>query len=75
LKELKLQSSDHTRTRVVRRGDTLSQIAAEEYNDPAEWRRIADANQDVLTSPSRLTPGMVLVLPPTNVFGQPGVSL
>jgi hypothetical protein len=71
LKELKLQSSDHTRTRVVRRGDTLSQIAAEEYSDPAEWRRIADANQDVLTSVRKLTPGVVLVLPPADVFGKP----
>jgi hypothetical protein len=71
LEDLKLQSSDHTKTRVVRRGDTLSRIAAEEYKDATQWRLIADANQDVLRDPRRLTPGVVLVLPPTDVFGQP----
>jgi nucleoid-associated protein YgaU len=71
LRELKPQSSDHTKTRVVRRGDTLSRIAAEEYKDATQWRLIADANQDVLRDPRRLIPGAVLVLPPTDVFGQP----
>lgn len=39
-----LNSPDVVKHRVVKRGDTLSGIAAEMYNDPSEWRRIADAN-------------------------------
>lgn len=49
-------------TRIVKRGETLSSIAAEEYNDPALWRVIAAANQ--LSDPRRLTPGQVLTVPP-----------
>jgi hypothetical protein len=75
LSELKLQSSDHTKQRVVRQGDSLSRIAAEEYNDPTEWRTIADANSEVLPDPLRLTPGVILQIPPLDVFGKPpGVS-
>lgn len=64
-----LQSSDHTKRRVVERGDTLSEIAAEEYGDPDEWRRIADANPDATANPRRLTPGTVLEIPPIIPFG------
>lgn len=49
-------------TRIVKRGDTLSSIAAEEYGNPALWRVIAAANQ--LTDPRRLTPGQLLTVPP-----------
>jgi hypothetical protein len=48
--------------RVVRRGETLSSIAAEEYNDPAQWRLIADANG--LDNPRQLHPGQVINVPP-----------
>jgi hypothetical protein len=63
LKELNLQSSDHTKQRVVKRGDSLDRIAAEEYQDPGEWRHIADANADVIENPRRLTPGTRLRIP------------
>lgn len=67
--ELKFESSDHTKRHVVKRGDTLSRIAAEEYRDPREWRHIADANRDVLENPRRLEPGTILVIPPLDGFG------
>lgn len=69
LGELNLQSPDHTKRRVVRRGETLSQIAAEEYDDPEQWRRIADANPKIVTNPRRLAPGDVLIIPPVGVPG------
>jgi nucleoid-associated protein YgaU len=65
LEELKLESADHTKRRVVQRGDTLSRIAAEEYKDPREWRHIADANN--ITKPRQLVPGTVLVIPPLDL--------
>jgi hypothetical protein len=71
IQELNLQSSDVTKRRVVRKGDTLNRIAAEEYGDPHLWRPIADQNQAILPDPRRLTPGMVLEIPPTDAFGNP----
>jgi hypothetical protein len=76
LAELNLQSSDHTKSWAVRRGDTLSRIAAEEYNDPREWRRIADddRNAAALVDPRRLVPGSVLVIPPLDLTGRPVIK-
>jgi nucleoid-associated protein YgaU len=64
LSELNLQSADHSKQVVVERGDTLSGIAARVYDDPREWRRIADANPEVVDHPRRLIPGSVLLIPP-----------
>lgn len=64
VKELNLQSADHSRRYVVRQGDTLSGIAAREYGDPGRWRVIADRNADRLASVRRLPAGLVLDLPP-----------
>jgi contractile injection system tube protein/LysM domain-containing protein len=57
------QSPDHTRVHVVQQSETLSRIAAAEYNDPTQWRAIADDNK--LDDPLALTPGMILTLPVT----------
>ncbi len=63
LAEANLQSSDHSKQRTVRRGDTLEGIAADEYGDSRVWRRIADANSDVLPAVLRPRPGAVLIIP------------
>lgn len=63
LKELNLQSADHTRLRVVRQRDTLARIAFEEYGDAAMWRLIADHNRHQLADLRRLRPGMQLAIP------------
>ncbi|HEX2095361.1 MAG TPA: LysM peptidoglycan-binding domain-containing protein [Longimicrobiaceae bacterium] len=55
------ESADHAKTYVVRRGDTLSSIAAAEYGDPAAWRPIAEANR--IANPRLLAPGTRLALP------------
>jgi nucleoid-associated protein YgaU len=62
LQELNLQSSDHTRFRVVAEGETLPHIAFEEYDDAAQWRLIATHNR--IRNARRLTAGQVLELPP-----------
>lgn len=74
LKELNLQSADHTKRRVVRRHDTLSRIAYEEYGDPARWTLIADhrENRERLTDLRRLTPGMELAIPAVDVLADGG---
>lgn len=45
----------------VRRGDTLTSIAAATYQDATAWRAIALANN--IQDPRRLVPGTVLALP------------
>ncbi len=63
LKELNLQSADHSKLRVVRQRDTLARIAFEEYGDAGSWRLIADQNRAQLGDLRRLRPGMQLVIP------------
>jgi nucleoid-associated protein YgaU len=65
MKEEDKRSSDIAKQRIVRRGDTLSSIAAVEYLDPGLWRPIADHNG--LDDPLDLEPGMVLLLPTLTV--------
>ncbi len=57
-----LGSPDHAKLWTVTRGDTLADIAAEEYDNPGEWRRIADANG--IDDPMNLAPGTKLLVPP-----------
>jgi nucleoid-associated protein YgaU len=56
------ESADHTKMYIVKRGDTLSGIAAAEYGDPTQWRPIADANW--IDNPRALPPGTILTIPP-----------
>jgi hypothetical protein len=53
------------RLRTVRGGETLAQIAFEEYGDPTIWRLLAEAN--LIEDPLRLRPGQVLVIVPQSV--------
>jgi nucleoid-associated protein YgaU len=55
------QSSDIAKTWVVKRGETLSGIAAEEYRDPGLWRPIAAENE--IDDPLSVVPGTVLLIP------------
>lgn len=56
-----LQSSDRTKRRVVKQGDSLQRIAAEEYDDPRKWRPIAEASG--IDNPLRLQAGRGLTVP------------
>jgi nucleoid-associated protein YgaU len=57
-----LRSADWTKRRIIAEGDRLSLIAAAEYDDPAQWRKIAEAND--IDDPRRLTPGREIRIPP-----------
>jgi nucleoid-associated protein YgaU len=62
LAAIPLESADRTKRRVVKAGDTLQGVAAEEYNDPRQWRPIAAANN--LDNPLTVEVGRALVIPP-----------
>lgn len=70
LKRLNLQSSDHTKKRLVKRGDTLARIAYEEYGDAQQWKLIyeAPANDGVIEHPMRLVPGTEIAIPMSEVL-------
>ena len=51
-----------SRTHVVRRGDTLWDLARAYLDNPFMWRLIYDANRDVVENPHWIYPGLVLRL-------------
>ncbi|MGK7876558.1 MAG: LysM peptidoglycan-binding domain-containing protein [Xenococcaceae cyanobacterium] len=55
------KARDDDPVRIVRRGETLSSIAYQEYSDPSLWREIARANR--IDNPRSLQPGQVLIIP------------
>lgn len=61
IKGKKIENLINDPVRVVRRGETLSSIAAQEYGDPTLWRVIARENR--LEDP-QVVPGQVLTVPP-----------
>ncbi|MCB0210812.1 MAG: LysM peptidoglycan-binding domain-containing protein [Anaerolineae bacterium] len=48
----------------VQSGDSLSRIALQVYGQASLWTIIFEANRDVLSDPSLIRPGQVLVIPP-----------
>lgn len=56
-----LQSANFAKRHVVKRGDTLSAIAGHYYEDPGQWRPIAEENG--IDNPLSIRPGQVLVIP------------
>jgi hypothetical protein len=59
--EINKQSADHFHSHVVERGQTISQIAGDVYDDPSQWRTIADQNS--ILDPLDLKPGEMLEIP------------
>ena len=61
-KQKKIANPIDDPVRIVKRGETLSSIATEEFGDPALWRIIAKENR--IINPRNLEPGTVLTIPP-----------
>ena len=51
------------RSYAVQPGDTLASISRKFYKSSGRWQRILDANSDILSKPSDLKPGQMLVIP------------
>ncbi|MDP2941894.1 MAG: LysM peptidoglycan-binding domain-containing protein [Candidatus Omnitrophota bacterium] len=47
----------------VQKSDTLQKISMKFFGTTKKWKRIFDANKDVLRTPDRVRPGMVLKIP------------
>ena len=48
---------------VVVKGDSLSRIAQRAYGDGTKWRKIYEANKDVIKDPDLIYPGQSLRIP------------
>jgi nucleoid-associated protein YgaU len=48
---------------VVKSGDSLSKIAKQHYGNANDWKRIFEANTDVLKDPDKIFPGQKLKIP------------
>ena len=62
LSNTRRESADHTKRMALREGETLSSLAAREYNDSSKWRVIADANN--IDDPENISAGTIVELPP-----------
>jgi nucleoid-associated protein YgaU len=51
------------KTYTVVRGDSLSKIAQREYGDAKKWRKIFEANKDVIENPDLIEVGQDLIIP------------
>jgi nucleoid-associated protein YgaU len=51
------------RTYTVVKGDSLSKIAKSMYGDANKWRKIYEANTDIIKNPDVIRPGQVLKIP------------
>lgn len=56
-------ASPTTKTYVVVKGDSLSKIAKREYGRAEDWRRIYEANKDIIKNPDLIYPGQTLKIP------------
>ena len=48
---------------VVQKGDTLQKISDKVYGTTKKWKKIFDANRDILEDPNKIKPGQKLVIP------------
>ena len=57
-------SSTATKIYEVKSGDSLSKIAKKEYGDANAWKKIFEANKDLIKDPNKIFPGQKLKIPP-----------
>ena len=48
---------------IVRKGETLSEIAYKYYGSAAKWNKILDANRSVIKNADKLKPGTKIIIP------------
>src|SRR5262249_25108999 len=61
LASIPLESADRTKMWVVKAGDTLESIAAEDYDEHRQWRPIAEASN--IDNPLMIQAGQGLTIP------------
>lgn len=54
----------------VQKGDTLQKISMKLFGTTKKWKKLFDMNKDVLKSPDKLRPGMVIKVPKTGAAAE-----
>jgi nucleoid-associated protein YgaU len=62
--EMDLNPKIESTTHVVAAGDSLSKIAKKYYGDSMKWKKIHEANKELIPNPDLIYPGQMLVIPP-----------
>ncbi|MBA3647428.1 MAG: LysM peptidoglycan-binding domain-containing protein [Chitinophagales bacterium] len=57
------QAATVKREYVIKSGDTLSKIAKEYYGQADDWKKIFEANKDVIKNPDKIFPGQKIIIP------------
>jgi nucleoid-associated protein YgaU len=57
------QAAPTFKTYEIQSGDSLSKIAKREYGNANDWRRIFEANHDVIKNPDKIFPGQIIKIP------------
>jgi nucleoid-associated protein YgaU len=47
----------------IAKGDTLGKIAKQFYGDAKQWKKIHEANKDIIKNPDLIYPGQVIKIP------------
>jgi len=55
--------TESSQTYTVVAGDSLSKISKKFYGDANHWRRIFEANRDLISDPDEIYPGQTLKIP------------
>ena len=63
VKEITAPIRVDTREYTIRKGDTLWDIAVQEYGDGSQWSRIYNFNKDRIKDSDKLNPGEVIIIP------------
>jgi hypothetical protein len=61
LEQIPYQKANRTKDQMLRQGDQLWMIASKEYENPSQWREIANANG--IDNPLKLDPGRRITIP------------
>ena len=48
---------------IVLKGQTLTQISQKYYSSAGNWKKILDANREIIKDPNKLIPGTKLIIP------------
>jgi nucleoid-associated protein YgaU len=55
--------AEASETYEVKSGDSLSKIAKRVYGNASDWKKIYEANRDLLKDPDKIFPGQKLKIP------------
>jgi len=61
--DIKVADSSVYHRHTVESGETLGKIAKQYFNDPMKYKKIFEANTDILKNPDLIHPGQELIIP------------